>query len=111
MNLVANINSRRIINYLLKYLSLYLMLPIPVACVIVLRYIPMTYIRIAFKRYSFVQSTWEMPLANNHWFEYFLNAFRNLDFLYALRNTLLLNFLDLVIGFPAPIILALLLNE
>ena len=52
-----------------------------------------------------------MPLANNHGFEYFLKAFRNLDFLYALRNTLLLNFLDLVIGFPAPIILALLLNE
>ena len=77
----------------------------------IFKYIPMTYIQIAFKRYSIVQSPWEMPLANNHGFEYFLKAFRNLDFLYALRNTLLLNFLDLVIGFPAPIILALLLNE
>jgi putative aldouronate transport system permease protein len=87
------------------------MLSIPIAYFIVFRYIPMTYIQIAFKRYSIVQSPWEMPLANNHGFEYFLKAFRNLDFLYALRNTLLLNFLDLVIGFPAPIILALLLNE
>ena len=52
-----------------------------------------------------------MPWADNNGFEYFIKAFRNLDFLYALRNTLLLNVLDLVIGFPAPIILALLLNE
>lgn len=111
MKRVANINPRRIINYLRKYWSLYLMLSIPIAYFIVFRYIPMTYIQIAFKRYSIVQSPWEMPLANNHGFEYFLKAFRNLDFLYALRNTLLLNFLDLVIGFPAPIILALLLNE
>jgi len=111
MQRVANINPRRIINYLRKYWSLYLMLSIPIAYFIVFRYIPMTYIQIAFKRYSIVQSPWEMPLANNHGFEYFLKAFRNLDFLYALRNTLLLNFLDLVIGFPAPIILALLLNE
>jgi putative aldouronate transport system permease protein len=71
----------------------------------------MTYVQIAFKKYSIVKSPWEMPWADNNGFEYFIKAFRNLDFLYALRNTLLLNFLDLVLGFPAPIILALLLNE
>jgi putative aldouronate transport system permease protein len=32
-------------------------------------------------------------------------------FVRALRNTIFLNFLDLIVGFPAPIILALLLNE
>jgi putative aldouronate transport system permease protein len=52
-----------------------------------------------------------MEWAANNGFEYFIKAFSNRDFLYALRNTVLLNFLDLVIGFPAPIILALLLNE
>ena len=86
------------------------MLSIPIAYFIVFRYIPMTYIQIAFKRYSIVQSPWEMPWAGNNGFEYFIKAFQNLDFLYALKNTLLLNFLDLLIGFPAPIILAL-LNE
>lgn len=98
-------------NYLRKYWTLYLMLSIPVAYFIIFRYIPMTYIQIAFKRFSIVQSPWEMPWAGNNGFEYFIRAFNNLDFLYALRNTLLLNFLDLVLGFPAPIILALLLNE
>ena len=33
------------------------------------------------------------------------------DFYIALRNTIVLNGLDLIIGFPAPIILAILLNE
>ena len=98
-------------NYLRQYWSLYLMLVLPIAFFIVFRYIPMTYIQIAFKRYSIVQSVWEMPWARNNGFEYFIRAFSNRDFLYAVRNTFMLNFLDLVIGFPAPIILALLLNE
>ena len=58
-----------------------------------------------------VKSPWEMPWADNGGFEYFIKAFSNRDFLFALRNTIMLNLLDLVIGFPAPIILALLLNE
>jgi len=102
---------RSTINYFRKYWSLYAMLSIPLAYFIIFRYIPMTYIQIAFKRYSLVQSVWEMPLARNNGLEYFQRAFANRDFLYAVRNTFMLNFLDLVIGFPAPIILALLLNE
>jgi putative aldouronate transport system permease protein len=69
------------------------------------------YIQIAFKKYSIVQSVWEMKWAANHGFEYFIKAFSNRDFLYAVRNTFMLNALDLIVGFPAPIILALLLNE
>lgn len=71
----------------------------------------MIYIQIAFKKYSIVQSVWEMPWAKNHGFEYFIKAFGNNDFRRALRNTIVLNLLDLVIGFPAPIIFALILNE
>jgi putative aldouronate transport system permease protein len=71
----------------------------------------MTYVQIAFKKYSIVQDVWNMDWAKNNGFEYFIKAFSNRDFLYALRNTLTLNLLDLVVGFPAPIILALLLNE
>lgn len=71
----------------------------------------MTYIQIAFKKYSLVKDVWHMPLANNNGFEYFIKAFSNRDFLFALRNTFMLNLLDLVVGFPAPIILAILINE
>ncbi len=99
------------INYLRKYWTLYLMLILPLAFFVIFRYIPMMYIQIAFKKYSIVKSPWEMPLANNHGFEYFIKAFANRDFRYAVRNTLMLNLLDLLVGFPAPIVLALLLNE
>ncbi|MDR2964682.1 MAG: ABC transporter permease subunit [Treponema sp.] len=49
----------------------------------------------------------------SHWvgFDWFKTAFQSRDFWRAIRNTLWLNFLDLLMGFPAPIILALLLNE
>ncbi len=104
-------NAQKLKNYIKRYWTLYLLLAVPIAYFLVFRYIPMTYIQIAFKKYSIVQSPWEMPWAGNHGFEYFIKAFSNMDFLYALRNTILLNLLDLVIGFPAPIILALLLNE
>jgi len=49
----------------------------------------------------------------SHWvgLEWFKNAFGRRDFWLAMRNTLMLNILDLIVGFPAPIILALILNE
>lgn len=98
-------------NYIKRYWSLYLLLLLPMTYFIIFKYIPMTYIQIAFKKFKLGVSAWEMEWAKNNGFEYFIKAFSNRDFLYAVRNTLLLNFLDLLIGFPAPIILALLLNE
>jgi len=97
--------------YFKRYWTLYLLLLLPMTYFIIFKYIPMHYILIAFKKYSIVQSVWEMPWAANNGFEYFIKAFNNKDFLNALRNTIMLNFLDLLCGFPAPIILALLLNE
>lgn len=97
--------------YLKRYWSLYLLLVLPLTYFVVFRYIPMMYIQIAFKKFSIVQNVWKMEWAENNGFEYFIKAFSNRDFLYAIRNTIMLNFLDLIVGFPAPIIMALLLNE
>jgi putative aldouronate transport system permease protein len=99
------------IRYIKRYWTLYLLMLLPLTYFIVFKYIPMQYIQIAFKKYSIVQNVWEMKWAGNNGFEHFIKAFSNRDFLYALRNTFMLNALDLVVGFPAPIILALLLNE
>ena len=97
--------------YLKRYWQLYALLALPLTYLLVFKYAPMVYIQIAFKKYSSVESIWKLPLAKNHGFEYFIKAFSNNDFRYALRNTLTLNLLDLLIGFPAPIIFALILNE
>ena len=97
--------------YIKRYWQLYLLLFVPIVYFIIFKYIPTAYVSIAFKKYSIVQNLFQMPLADNHGFEYFIKAFRNRDFLFALRNTLVLNLLDIIIGFPIPIIFALLLNE
>ncbi len=97
--------------YMKRYWQLYALLALPLLYLLIFKYIPMIYMQIAFKKYSIVQSVWKMPLAKNHGFEYFIKAFQNRDFINALRNTLTLNLLDLIFGFPAPIIFALILNE
>jgi putative aldouronate transport system permease protein len=86
------------------------MLLLPLAFFALFRYVPMTNIVIAFKDYNIFQGVWSegSPWVGWKWFE---RAFASRDFWNALRNTLWLNFLDLAVGFPAPIILALLLNE
>ena len=97
-------------SYLKRSWMLYLMLALPIAFFIVFRYVPMTNIVIAFKDYNIFQGVWS---ENSPWvgWKWFRTAFGMRDFWFALRNTLWLNFLDLIVGFPAPIILALLLNE
>ena len=97
--------------YMKRYWQLYVLLFLPMLYLLIFKYVPMIYIQIAFKKYSIVESVWNMPWAGNNGFEYFIKAFNNKDFINALRNTLMLNLLDLVIGFPAPIIFALILNE
>ncbi len=99
-----------------KYWQLYLLLLIPIVYFLVFRYGPMEYILTAFKKFQFGKSIWAMPWATNKKkeldiFFYFKKAFDDPLFIKALRNTVLLNVLDLIIGFPAPIIFALILNE
>ena len=106
-----SLKSQENLNHFKRYWTLYLLLVLPITFFIVFRYIPMTYVQIAFKKYSIVQNVWEMPLAGNNGWEFFIKAFSNRDFLFALRNTITLNLLDLLVGFPAPIIVALILNE
>jgi putative aldouronate transport system permease protein len=81
-------NRRKSLNYIKRYWILYLMLFLPITFFIIFRYIPMGYVLIAFKKYSIIQSPLEMEWASNYGFEYFIKAFSNRDFLYALRNTL-----------------------
>ena len=97
--------------YIKRYWQLYALLLLPMVYLLIFKYIPMKYILIAFKKYSIVKPIGEMPWAANHGMQYFIQAFSNNDFKNALRNTVVLNLLDLVIGFPIPIIFALILNE
>ena len=95
-------------NYIKRTWMLYLMLVLPLAFFVIFRYIPMSNLVIAFKDYNMFKGVWESPWAGFKWFQ---KAFATRDFWYAVRNTVGLNLLDLLISFPAPILLAVLLNE
>lgn len=92
----------------------YLMiLVLPVALwMLVFNYIPMLGLIIAFKEYNPFLGPLDGFLAGP-WvgFRYFIEAFSDRFFLYALRNTIFYSVLNLVAGFPTPIIFAILLNE
>lgn len=71
-------------------------------------YIPMYGILIAFKDYDMFLGVSGSPWVGfNHFREIFLDP----NFFTVIRNTLAINGLNLLVGFPAPIIFALLLNE
>lgn len=101
---------RKAFLYIKKTWTLYVMMILPLAFAVIFRYLPMTNIVMAFKDYNMFKSVWASPWADP-FYKWFQRAFQTKDFWYALRNTLFLNFLDLIFGFPLPIMLALLLNE
>jgi putative aldouronate transport system permease protein len=101
-------SDRPLTYYLRRDWQLYSLLLIPLAFVFVFKYAPMSGLVLAFKDYKLAKGVW-----GSEWvgFEVFQEIFANRDFGRAVRNTLLLNSLDLLFSFTAPILLALLLNE
>ena len=97
--------------YMRRYGTLYLLLILPIAFFIVFRYAPMSYILLAFKKNNILIPPWKVDWVKNNGLDWFIKAFKDRSFINSLKNTVLLNVLDLVIGMPMPIIMALLLNE
>ncbi|KEQ27646.1 ABC transporter permease [Paenibacillus tyrfis] len=89
-----------------KYL--YLLLLPGMLFIVVFKYIPMYGLVIAFQEYNILQG-----VGGSDWvgFYQFEKLFTMLDFTNVFKNTLIISTLKLIWGFPAPIVLALLLNE
>ena len=93
--------------YRYRYLYLFFALPL-LLYYIVFKYVPLYGLQIAFKDYRITRTIWECPWVG---FEHFQDFFSSIYFFRTLKNTLIISCLNLVFGFPAPIIFALLLNE
>jgi len=87
---------------------LYLMLIPGVAFFVLFRYLPMWGILIAFQDYNIWAGFGASPWVG---FTHFVNFFNAPNFVQLMSNTLLLSLLSVIFAFPAPILLALLLNE
>lgn len=88
--------------------QLYLLLLFPIAMVAIFNYAAYPGLRMVFMDYKpalgYEMSQW-VGLGT------FKKIFQDADFIRALKSSIVFNLLDLLVGFPMPIILALMLNE
>ena len=88
--------------------DLYLLILPVLIYFIIFCYWPMYGVLIAFKDFNPVQGVMGSPWVG---FKHFINFFKSPYFLQLLSNTLGISIYQLIVGFPAPIILALMMNE
>ncbi|MFG6357541.1 MAG: ABC transporter permease subunit [Acetatifactor sp.] len=91
-----------------NYKWMYLMLLPVMAYYIIFKYVPMYGVTIAFKDYNVFKGVLDSPWCGLEVFEKIL---KNKNFWEAIKNTLLLNVLTLLVSFPLTIIVSLMLNE
>ncbi len=97
---------------LIKRCWIYYVFFIPVVVYLILfAYLPMPGIQIAFKDYTFKQGIWGSPWASEFGFHHFIRFLTNGEFYRVVGNTMVMNVLGTFLGFPVPILFALLLNE
>jgi putative aldouronate transport system permease protein len=99
---------KKILTMIKKDIWLYILLIPGVLHYIIFKYLPMWGILIAFKDYNAYLGFFDSPWVG---FKHFSEFFSNPDFKRLLSNTLIISFYNLIFGFPAPIIMALMLNE
>lgn len=90
------------------YRYIYLMLLPGIAFFVLFRYVPMYGIQLAFKNFRS-----SLGISKSPWIglENFRLLLKEKDFLNAFTNTFIISFMKIGFGFPAPIILAILINE
>jgi len=99
------------VNYMQRHWGLYAMLFLPIVFFFIFRYWPMVNLLLAFKENNIILPVLDIPWADNHGMANFQRVIAHPPFQNAFRNTIMFSILDILAGFPAPIILALLLNE
>ena len=90
-----------------KYRQFYLLLLPALIYVLIFNYGPMYGIQIAFKNYKGALGILDSPWVG---FKHFKDFFSGYYFGTLLKNTLILSVYNLAVGFPIPIIVALILN-
>jgi putative aldouronate transport system permease protein len=94
--------------YMSKFWFIYVIFIPVIAYYIIFKYMPMYGVLIAFKKYSPV-----LGIFRSEWigFNNFTKFFSSVYFIRTVRNTIMLNVLNLLFSFTAPILFTLLLNE
>ena len=104
--------ATRLYRRIMRHKWLYIMLIPTIAYYVVFKFLPILGLRIVFLKYSPAKEILGMAsdLANP-WYKNFAVFFNHKDFWMLLRNTITLAVWNIVLYFPIPLILSLLLNE
>lgn len=100
--------KRKLAAELIRYRYVYLMMLPGILVLLIFHYYPLYFLQIAFKKYTIYTG-----LEGAVWcgLDNFEKLFKTRYFLQSVRNTFAISFMKIAIGFPMPILLALLLNE
>ncbi len=102
------VDSESWLNSIKRDWCLYVMLAPALIWFLIFLYKPLYGLQIAFTDFSAFKGVEGSPWVG---FEHFITLFENDQFLRAIRNTLLISGYSLVLAFPVPILLALMINE
>lgn len=91
-----------------KNWDLYLLVLPVVVYFLLIKYLPMYGILIAFKDFSASKGIWDSDWVG---MKHFIRFFHNYQFWTLIKNTVEISFFQILVGFPMPIIFALLVNE
>jgi putative aldouronate transport system permease protein len=87
---------------------MYIFLILPMAYIVVFKYVPMYGLQIAFRNYMIRDGFWNSPWVGLRWFRQFMSSFY---FPRLMKNTIGISVYSIAAGFFPPIILAIALNE
>lgn len=108
----ADIQTKRassaMAHYIKRAFPIYLMVLPGLLLIILFKYLPMLGVVISFQQYSPFRGIWGSKWTG---VDNFVRLFTEQQFATLLKNTLILNLIDICFYFPAPIIFALILNE
>ena len=88
--------------------ELYVIISIPIIWLLIFAYYPMYGVQIAFRKFTATKGILGSPWVG---LDNFVKFFNSYNFARIIKNTLAISVYDLVVGFPFPIILAILLNN
>jgi len=102
------VHNSKLSKSIAKNYDLYLLILPVIAYFVIFKYWPMYGVQIAFKNYIATRGVWGSPWVGFSHFKRFFNSFY---FSRLIFNTIGISLYSLVLGFPAPILLALMMNE
>lgn len=97
-----------VLNTFKRDYQLWIMILPAIAVIVIFSYLPMYGIQLAFRDFDFSKGLTGGAWRGLYYFDQFINSYLFID---LMRNTFFISLATIVIGFPAPILLALVLNQ